>query len=114
MCLYLVSVMSVAKDEEPGSVDFPAQPAPLEPAPLTPLPEGTKAPSPQQMPSSGSSTLGNSLSVTATETETLDRHISEGEILPSCAQNLANKSKLTYSNRFCWLHYSSFPSDNFC
>nr|XP_048271427.1 protein TALPID3 isoform X2 [Myodes glareolus] len=85
-------VMSVAKDEEPGSVDFPAQPAPLEPlAPLTPLPEGTKAASPQQTPSSGSSTLGNSLSVTATETETLDRHISEGEILPSCTQNLANK-----------------------
>lgn len=107
--------MSVANDEEPGSVDFPAQPAPLEPlAPLTPLPEGAKAPSPQQTPSSGSSTLGNSLSVTATETETLDRHISEGEILPSCAQNLANKSKLTYSNWFCWLHYSSFPSDNFC
>ncbi|CAO2586528.1 Protein TALPID3 [Lemmus lemmus] len=84
-------VMSVAKDEEPGSVDFPAQPAPLEPAPLTPLPEGTKAPSPQQIPSSGSSTLENSLSITATETETLDRHISEGELLLSCGQNLANK-----------------------
>ncbi|XP_038193631.1 protein TALPID3 isoform X2 [Arvicola amphibius] len=85
-------VMSVAKDEEPGSVDFPAQPAPLEPAPLTPLPEGTKAPSPRQIPSSGSSTLENSLSITATETETLDRHISEGEILLSCGQNLANKT----------------------
>ncbi|KAH0517156.1 Protein TALPID3 [Microtus ochrogaster] len=84
-------VMSVAKDEEPGSVDFPAQPAPLEPAPLTPLPEGTKAPSARQMPSSGSSTLENSLSISATETETLDRHISEGEILLSCGQNLANK-----------------------
>ncbi|XP_057638968.1 protein TALPID3 isoform X2 [Chionomys nivalis] len=84
-------VMSVAKDEEPGSVDFPAQPAPLEPAPLTPLPEGTKAPSPRQIPSSGSSTLENSLSISATETETLDRHISEGEILLNCGQNLANK-----------------------
>ncbi|KAL1790189.1 TALPID3 isoform X1 [Sigmodon hispidus] len=84
-------VMSVAKDEEPGSVDFPAQPVPLEPAPLTSLPEGTKAPSPRQMPSSGSSTLENSLSITVTETETLDRHISEGEILLSCGQNLATK-----------------------
>ncbi|XP_036061522.1 protein TALPID3 [Onychomys torridus] len=77
-------VMSVAEDEEPGSVDFPAHPAPL-----TPLPEGTKAP--QQTPSSGSSTLENTLSITLTETETLDRHISEGEILLSCAQNLAPK-----------------------
>ncbi|CAH6840635.1 2700049A03Rik [Phodopus roborovskii] len=84
-------VMSVAKDEEPGSVDFPALPAALEPAPPTPLPEDTKAPSPRQMPSSGSSTVENSLSVTATETETLDRHISEGEILLSCGQNLASK-----------------------
>ncbi|KAL6075585.1 hypothetical protein STEG23_011528, partial [Scotinomys teguina] len=84
-------VMSVAKDEEPGSVDFPAQPAPLKPAPLTPLPEGTKAPSPRQVPSSGSSTLENTLSVTVTETETLDRHISEGEILLSCGLDLAPK-----------------------
>ncbi|XP_059135132.1 protein TALPID3 [Peromyscus eremicus] len=83
-------VMSVAKDEEPGSVDFPAHPTPLELAPLTPLPEGTKAP-PQQTPSSGSSTLENTLSVTVTETETLDRHISEGEILLSCGLNLAPK-----------------------
>ncbi|XP_037066495.1 protein TALPID3 isoform X2 [Peromyscus leucopus] len=83
-------VMSVAKDEEPGSVDFPAHPVPLEPAPSTLLPEGTKA-APRQTPSSGSSTLENTLSVTVTETETLDRHISEGEILLSCGQNLAPK-----------------------
>ncbi|ERE72313.1 hypothetical protein H671_5g15127 [Cricetulus griseus] len=84
-------VMSVAKDEEPGSVDFPALPAAPEPAPPTPLPEGTKPPSPQQNPSSSSSTQENSLSITVTETETLDRHISEGEILLSCGQNLASK-----------------------
>lgn len=98
MCLYLLSVMSVAKDEEPGSVDFPALPAAPEPAPPTPLPEGTKPPSPQQNPSSSSSTQENSLSITVTETETLDRHISEGEILLSCGQNLASKGKLTYRN----------------
>ncbi|EDL36553.1 mCG5765, isoform CRA_b, partial [Mus musculus] len=82
-------VMSVA-NEEPESVDFSAQPAPPEPAPSAPLPEGTKAPSLQRVPSSGSSTLENTLS-TVTETETLDRHISEGEILFSCGQNLATK-----------------------
>lgn len=92
MCLCLRSVMSVAKDEEPGSVDFPAHPVPLELAPSAPLPEGTKA-APQQTPSSGSSTLENTLSVTVTESETLDRHISEGEVLLSCGQNLAPKSK---------------------
>ena len=88
--------MSVAH-EEPESVDFSAQPAPAEPAPLVSLPEGTKVPSLQQIPSSASSTLENTLS-TVTETETLDRHISEGEILFSCGQNLATKSKLTYNN----------------
>ncbi|XP_021057256.1 protein TALPID3 isoform X3 [Mus pahari] len=82
-------VMSVA-NEEPESMDFSAQPAPPEPAPSAPLPEGTKAPSLQRIPSSGSSTLENTLS-TVTETETLDRHISEGEILFSCGQNLATK-----------------------
>ncbi|KAM4830889.1 protein TALPID3 [Urocitellus parryii] len=84
-------VMSVAKDEEPESVDFPAQPAPPEPVPLTPFPAATKAPSPLQMPSSGSSTMESTLSITVTETETLDRPISEGEVLFSCGQKLAPK-----------------------
>ncbi|XP_059952125.1 protein TALPID3 isoform X4 [Mesoplodon densirostris] len=84
-------VMSVAKDEEPESMDFPAQPAPPEPVPLMPLPAGTKAPSPIQMPSSDSSTTESTLSVTATETETLDRPISEGEILFNCGQKVARK-----------------------
>lgn len=86
--------MSVATDEEPESMDFPAQPAPPEPVPLMPLPAGTKAPSPIQMPSSDSSTMESTLSVTATETETLDRPISEGEILFNCGQKVARKSKL--------------------
>uniref|UniRef100_A0A8D2AMJ9 KIAA0586 n=1 Tax=Sciurus vulgaris TaxID=55149 RepID=A0A8D2AMJ9_SCIVU len=85
-------VMSVAKDEEPESMDFPAQPAPPEPVPITPFPAGTKAPSPLQMPSSGSSTLESTLSITVTETETLDRPISEGEILFSCDPKLTPKS----------------------
>ncbi|XP_045422404.1 protein TALPID3 isoform X2 [Lemur catta] len=85
-------VMSVAKDEEPDSVlDFPAQPAPQEPFPLMVFPASTKAPSPPQMPNSDSSTLESTLSVTVTETETLDRPISEGEILFSCGQKLAPK-----------------------
>ncbi|XP_057400062.1 protein TALPID3 isoform X3 [Balaenoptera acutorostrata] len=84
-------VMSVAKDEEPESMDFPAQPAPPEPVPLMPLPAGPKAPSPIQMPSSDSSTVESTLSVTATETETLDRPISEGEVLFNCGQKVAPK-----------------------
>ncbi|XP_059770303.1 protein TALPID3 isoform X2 [Balaenoptera ricei] len=84
-------VMSVAKDEEPESMDFPAQPAPPEPVPLMPLPADTKAPSPIQMPSSDSSTMESTLSVTATETETLDRPISEGEVLFNCGQKVAPK-----------------------
>ncbi|XP_051003183.1 protein TALPID3 [Acomys russatus] len=83
-------VMSVAKDEEPESIDFPAQPAPPEPAPLPSLPEDTKAP-PRQIASSGSSALENTLSLTVTETETSDRHISEGEVLLNYGQNLATK-----------------------
>ncbi|KAK2503260.1 hypothetical protein MC885_015922 [Smutsia gigantea] len=71
-------VMSVAKDEEPESINFPAQSAPPEPVPL---PAGTKAVSPIQMPSSDSSTMESILSITVTETETLERPLSEGEIL---------------------------------
>ncbi|XP_019500277.1 PREDICTED: protein TALPID3 isoform X1 [Hipposideros armiger] len=84
-------VMSVAKDEEPESMDFPAQPAPPKPVPLMPLPASTKTPSPTQMPSSGSSATESSLSVTVTETETFDRPISEGEILFDCGQKVTSK-----------------------
>ncbi|XP_068819114.1 protein TALPID3 isoform X3 [Capricornis sumatraensis] len=84
-------VMSVAKDEEPESEDFPAQLAPPKPVALMSLPAGIKAPSPIQMPSSDSSTVESTLSVTATETETLDRPISEGEILFNCGLKVAPK-----------------------
>lgn len=88
--------MSVAKDEEPESVDFPTQPAPPEPpVPFVPLAAAAQAPSSIQMPSSDSSTTESTLSVTVTETETLDRPISEGEILFNCGQTVAPKSKLT-------------------
>ncbi|VCW98884.1 unnamed protein product [Gulo gulo] len=80
-------VMSVAKEEEPESVDFPAQPALPEP----PLLPGTKASSPTQMTGSDSSTTESTFSVTITETETLDRPISEGEILFNCGQRVTPK-----------------------
>ncbi|XP_021526582.2 protein TALPID3 isoform X14 [Aotus nancymaae] len=84
-------VMSVAKDEEPESMDFPVQPLPPEPVPFMPFPAATNASSPSQMPGSDSSTLESTLSITVTETETLDKPISEGEILFSCGQKLAPK-----------------------
>ncbi|ELW69029.1 hypothetical protein TREES_T100020352 [Tupaia chinensis] len=74
-------VMSVAKDEEPESLDFPVQPAPPEQVPDMPLPATTKVASPLQMPSSESSTLESTSNTTVTDTETLDRPISEGEVL---------------------------------
>ncbi|XP_040824564.1 protein TALPID3 [Ochotona curzoniae] len=80
-------VMSVAKDEEPRSVDVPAQPA--APAPLPALPAHTGAPSSSQLLSADSSTLESTWSPTATDTETLDRPISEGEVLFNCGQKLA-------------------------
>ncbi|XP_012580118.1 PREDICTED: protein TALPID3 isoform X2 [Condylura cristata] len=82
-------VMSVAKDEEPDSRDLPSQPVLPKPVPFTPLPAGATAPSPTQMPSSDSSIMESTLSFT--ETETLDRPISEGEILLNYGQKLAIK-----------------------
>ncbi|XP_036113089.1 protein TALPID3 isoform X2 [Molossus molossus] len=81
-------VMSVAKDEEPESMDFPTEPVPPKPVPLIPLPASTKAPSPMLTPSSDSSTMESTLSITVTETE---RPISEGEILFGCGQKAAPK-----------------------
>ncbi|KAM6171595.1 protein TALPID3 [Erethizon dorsatum] len=82
-------IMSVAEDEDPESVDSPAQPAPAEPVRFTPLPAGTEAAASLQMPSSSSSTLESTLSLTVTDAETLDRPISEGEVVFSCGQRLA-------------------------
>lgn len=84
--------MSVAKEEEPQSMDFPAQPVPLKPVPEMPLPAGTKAPSPIQMPSSDTSTMESTLS---TEPE---RHISEGELLYNYGQRAAPKGTLICVN----------------
>ncbi|XP_060030890.1 protein TALPID3 isoform X2 [Erinaceus europaeus] len=81
-------VMSVAKDEEPESMDLPAQPIFPKPLPFSALPADTKAPSPVQMSSSDSSTMESTLSATVTETETLDRPISEGEILFNFGQKM--------------------------
>ncbi|KAM8781002.1 protein TALPID3 isoform 2-T4 [Rhynchonycteris naso] len=78
-------VMSVAKDEEPESVDFPAQPVS---APLMALPAGLQAPFPSQTPSSDSSTMESTLSVTGTETE---RPISEGEVIFDCGHKAVPK-----------------------
>lgn len=101
--------MSVAKDEEPESMDFPTQPAPPEPpVPFMPLSAATKAPSPIQMSGSDSSTTESTLSVTVTETETLDRPISEGEILFNCGQKVAPTSKLTCISWFHWLDYDNY------
>nr|KAF6392315.1 hypothetical protein mPipKuh1_007139 [Pipistrellus kuhlii] len=78
-------VMSVAKDEEPQSMDFPPQPVPPKPVPVMPPPAGTKALSPEQMLSSDTSTIESTLS---TEPE---RHISEGELLCNYGQRAAPK-----------------------
>ncbi|KAM4853238.1 protein TALPID3 isoform 2-T4 [Thomomys bottae] len=84
-------VMSVAKDEEPESMIFPTQPAPPESVPCTALPEAPVIPFPINMPSSRSSTQESTLSATVTETATLDRPISEGEILFSYGQKVASQ-----------------------
>lgn len=84
-------VMSVAKDEEPESMGVPVQPPPPEPVPVMALPTGTKAPAPTQMPSLDSSTTESTFSITVTETEPIDRLLSEGEILLNCGQKVVPK-----------------------
>ncbi|XP_053529309.1 protein TALPID3 isoform X2 [Artibeus jamaicensis] len=79
-------VMSVAKDEEPESMDFPAHPVPLKPFPAMPLPAGTSAPGPVQTPSSDSSSTESTSSITITDT---DRPISAGEVLLDHSQEVA-------------------------
>lgn len=86
--------MSVAKDEEPRSMDSPAPLTPAEPPPLTQLPVCAEVPASLQVLSSSSSTLESTLSLTITGMETLDRPISEGEIVFSCGQRLAPGSEL--------------------
>ncbi|XP_077180081.1 protein TALPID3 isoform X2 [Paroedura picta] len=76
-------IMSVAKEEEPENLVLPPSPQPTPPpGPL--LREPPIASSPPRTLSSGPSTEESSL--TATETETADRPISEGEVLFSYGQ----------------------------
>lgn len=96
--------MSVAKDEEPESVDFPAQPVPPKPLPSVPPSASVKAPGPIHTPSSDSSTTESSLSITVTDT---DRPISAGEVLLDHSQILAPNSKLACTNGFHWLDYDN-------
>ncbi|XP_055989198.1 protein TALPID3 isoform X2 [Sorex fumeus] len=82
-------IMSVAKDEEPESMDLPVQPLLPKTVPFTPA--VPKSPSPIQTPSSDSASVESTVSATATETETLDKPISEGEVLFNCGQTVAPK-----------------------
>uniref|UniRef100_F7A067 KIAA0586 n=1 Tax=Ornithorhynchus anatinus TaxID=9258 RepID=F7A067_ORNAN len=71
-------VMSVAKDEEPEDL---IPPAPRDAVLVNPPPVGPRTPSPAPAPSSSPSTQDSSSSTTFTESETLDRPISEGEVI---------------------------------
>ncbi|XP_038612626.1 protein TALPID3 [Tachyglossus aculeatus] len=71
-------VMSVAKEEEPENLIFPA---PRDVVLVNPPPVGPGTPSPAPVPSSSPSTQDSSSSTSVTESETLDRPISEGEVI---------------------------------
>ncbi|XP_010710383.1 protein TALPID3 isoform X2 [Meleagris gallopavo] len=77
--------MSVANDEEPEALISPSWQ--LSPRPFQSLPCEPQVPSPAPTDSSEQSTQESS--PTLTETETVDRPISEGEVLFSCDQMLA-------------------------
>uniref|UniRef100_H9GLI0 KIAA0586 n=1 Tax=Anolis carolinensis TaxID=28377 RepID=H9GLI0_ANOCA len=78
-------IMSVAKHEEPDSLVLPAS-VPIAPQDLQSQEPRARSPS-VQSPSSGPSTEE---SLTTTETETTDKPISEGEVLYSYGQLLAD------------------------
>ncbi|XP_066468516.1 protein TALPID3 isoform X2 [Tiliqua scincoides] len=79
-------IMSVAAHEEPDSLVLPPSPEQGQPHDLL-LQEPSIPPPSEHTPSSGPSTEESSLN--ATETETADRPISEGEVLYSYGQMLA-------------------------
>lgn len=81
----------MANDEEPEALILPSQKSSARP--LESLPGDPKVPSPVPAVSSGESTQESSLTLTETETETetAGRHISEGEVLFSCRQVLAQR-----------------------
>ncbi|XP_063296265.1 protein TALPID3 [Pelobates fuscus] len=82
-------VMTVAEDEEPGSL-ISDSPEP-DKSPISPIPQ-PRSPSPPPSPSSGPSTVQSSLTVTITDTDSLDRPISEGEFLHSYGQIAAARA----------------------
>ncbi|NWH78737.1 TALD3 protein, partial [Piaya cayana] len=76
--------MSVAKDEEPEDLVLPSRHLAVKPSES--LPCEPQVPSPVPTVSSGLSTQESSLTLTETETDTVDRPISEGEVLFSYGQ----------------------------
>ncbi|KAM6075263.1 protein TALPID3 isoform 2-T2 [Chlamydotis macqueenii] len=82
--------MSVANDEEPEALILPPQQSSARP--FESLPCNPQVPSPVPTVSSGQSTQESSLTLTETETETADRPISEGEVLFSYGQVLAERA----------------------
>ncbi|XP_043836152.1 protein TALPID3 [Dromiciops gliroides] len=87
-------VMSVARDEEPENMVLPVPSAIPNPVILKSFPIEARAPSPVHTPSSDQMTQESSSSyITTTETETLERPISEGEILFSYGQKMAIRDR---------------------
>uniref|UniRef100_A0A4X2LEV8 KIAA0586 n=1 Tax=Vombatus ursinus TaxID=29139 RepID=A0A4X2LEV8_VOMUR len=87
-------VMSVARDEEPENLVLPVPSTVPNPVIFTSFPIEAPAPSPVRTPGSDQMTQESSSSyVTTTETETLARPISEGEILFSYGQKMATRDR---------------------
>ncbi|KAM4690507.1 protein TALPID3 [Rhinophrynus dorsalis] len=83
-------VMTVAEDEEPASLISAHSPvSDKSSVSLAPQP---KAPSPVPSPSSAPSTEESSLTVTSSESDTVDRPISEGEVLYDYGQIVAARA----------------------
>uniref|UniRef100_A0A7N4PVH4 KIAA0586 n=1 Tax=Sarcophilus harrisii TaxID=9305 RepID=A0A7N4PVH4_SARHA len=85
-------VMSVARDEEPENLVLPIPSSSPNPIIFRSFPLEARVPSPVNTPSSDQMTQESSSSyVTTTETETVERPISEGEILFSYGQKMATR-----------------------
>ncbi|XP_036590297.1 protein TALPID3 isoform X2 [Trichosurus vulpecula] len=87
-------VMSVARDEEPENLVLPIPSTAPNPVIFKSFPIEAPAPSPVHTPSSDQMTQESSSSyITTTETETLERPISEGEILFNYGQKMATRDR---------------------
>ncbi|XP_074092009.1 protein TALPID3 isoform X2 [Macrotis lagotis] len=87
-------VMSVAWDEEPENLVLPVPSTVPDPVIFKSFPVEVQAPSPVHTLSSDQMTQESSSScITTTETETLERPISEGEILFSYGQKMATRDR---------------------